>query len=227
MDRESLAVVMEQIDSGVFTTAWLAADMLGERGVSEAIAPLRRALDSPDPFLVGKAMVNLVRLGDTESYERIRRQFHESEHVRVVMYGGKAIARMADMGDLQLLLHKACGPDLPPAVKDEVLIGAASLCGAEDRYYRLIRAHRDDADAALTEALGELEDRSWGELAVAWSEGKRRRAIGILRELASTADERCSPGLTQFLRDVDPKCLDARASLCVVLLATSACGDEG
>lgn len=227
MDRESLNVVVEQIDSGVFTTAWLAADMLGERGVAEAIGPLRRALDSADPFLVGKAMVNLVRLGDSESYDRIRRQFREAEHVRVVMYGGKAIARMGDMADLQLLLHKACGPGLPAAVRDEVLIGAASLCGVEDRYYRLIRTHRDQPDAALSTLLGELDDPTWTDFAAVWGEGKPKRAVRLLADAAARADARCSGALTRFLEEVKPAGVDARAALCVVLLATSACGEEG
>jgi HEAT repeat protein len=199
--------------------------MLGERGVAEAIGPLRAALDSADPFLVGKAMVNLVRLGDSESYDRIRRQFRESEHVRVLMYGGKAIARMGDLEDLQLLLHKACDPGLPAAVKDEVLIGAASLCGAEDRYYRLIRTHRDQPDEALSTVLRELDDPTWAEFAATWGEGKPKRAVRLLQEAAARADVQCSGALTRFLEEVKPACVDARAALCVVLLATSACGE--
>lgn len=163
MDAQSLKVVQDQLETGEFTTAWLAADILGERGIRAATEPLRRSLYSDDPMLQGKAMVNLVRLGDEGRYPEIRTIFREVEHVRVIMYGSKAIARMGEIEDIPLILAKACNTILPGPVHDELMIAAATICGVGDAYYRLIRLHRHDAEEALAAGTAEiLEGQSGG-----------------------------------------------------------------
>ncbi len=241
MDHSSVKLVMEQIDAGAFTTGWLAADILGEQRVTAAVAPLRRALQSDDPFLAGKAMVNLVRIGDSESYDEIRRRFRAAEQVRVIIYGSKAIAAMQQVSDLPVLLEKACRADIPEAVKDEVLISAARLCGAEDRYYRLIRTHKNDPDAAL-ESKAKDTPKFWQ----AWCGGEHGRALSALREQlplrsleqvegsdeddpggreASQEDSAaCGQAVASFLAGADGECVDARTALCLLVLTESCSG---
>jgi HEAT repeat protein len=216
LDAASVKVVMEQIESGAFTTAWLAADILGERRITAAVEPLRRALSSGDPLLAGKAMVNLVRIGDAESYAEIRRRFQTAEQVRVIMYGSKAIADMGMVEDVPMLLEKACTAALPQAVQDEVLISAARLCGAEDHYYSLIRRHGTNVDAAMHAAARDLPS-----FRDAWGRGDRCEALTVLERIASPADG-CGEALASFLEQVDPACVDSRAALCLLVLAGAA-----
>ncbi len=243
MDEESVEVVMEQLRTGAFTTAWLAADILGERGITEAIPALRGALDSEDPLLVGKAMVNLVRLGDAESFDAIRERFAAAGHVRAIMYGSKAIARIGRPADLRLLLDKVCATRLPDPVKDEVLIGAATLWGAEERYYRLIRRYQDDPAAALVAAVDGLDleevalpraalSRPASEAAPkgassgrafleAWQAGDRRGALDALQSLVRAREGECAQHLAGFLQTACADEVDERTALCLYLLAVS------
>ncbi|MCF7915321.1 MAG: hypothetical protein K9L66_09150 [Spirochaetaceae bacterium] len=64
-----------------------------------------------DPFLVGKCVVSLVQLGDSESYELIRELFA----------GADNLARKTD------LLEKIFRTELYPPVADELLSAGATL----------------------------------------------------------------------------------------------------
>ncbi|MFW5728446.1 MAG: hypothetical protein ACOCYG_02180, partial [Spirochaetota bacterium] len=195
------------------------------------------------PLLGGKAMVNLVRLGDAESFDAIRERFAAAGHVRAIMYGSKAIARIGRPADLRLLLDKVCATRLPDPVKDEVLIGAATLWGAEERYYRLIRRYQDDPAAALVAAVDGLDleevalpraalSRPASEAAPkgassgrafleAWQAGDRRGALDALQSLVRAREGECAQHLAGFLQTACADEVDERTALCLYLLAVS------
>ncbi len=166
MDAESRRVVAEQLDKGPFTTAALAADILGEHGIRAAVPRLRSCLDSPDPLLVGRAMVNLVRLRDKTSYNAARDLLREATEPALILHGSKAIALIGDVGDVRdvrdvpLLLDAAHVENLPAAVVDEVLISCARLCGIEDEFYEELYANghptyiRGEAGETVVAATG-------------------------------------------------------------------------
>ena len=68
---ETAKRLIVEVKRGEFTTAYLAADMLGTHRIIESVPVLREALESNDYFLEGKAMLSLARLGDTDSVPRI------------------------------------------------------------------------------------------------------------------------------------------------------------
>ena len=69
---EDLAnALIAEVDTQPFTTAYLAAEIIGRRQVRDGIPALRRGLSSDDFFLAGKSMVALGRLGDHDSLRTI------------------------------------------------------------------------------------------------------------------------------------------------------------
>lgn len=154
--KESEKAIIRELKGGEYTTAWIAAEILGEHRIARAIPLLRDGLSSEDPFLQGKCMVALVRLEDRESYEGIVELFESSENPRIVIHGANALARMEDGDRLFRLLRKSIDPGLPAAAVDEVLTAAATTVGEGVRFYRFLQRYNQDREAGVEVLLPDL-----------------------------------------------------------------------
>ena len=99
--------LIRELDVGEFTTAFYAAQALGEQGVKEAVPVLVRKLDSDDSYLKGKAMYALAQLGEKSSYQKIERVFEETNNPRLIIHGALALAEIGEPEALALLLRKS------------------------------------------------------------------------------------------------------------------------
>ena len=155
----SLAIteaLITEVEEHHFTTAHIAAEILGSRRCREASAALRQALRSEDFMLCGKAMVALAQIGDRASFEEIRRTFAASVNPRVLIHGAKAFAHFADPDVLPDLLGKI-GPSSAPFVRDEILLAVADIVGMGDWFYRSYSAFLESEARGLLELRGALD----------------------------------------------------------------------
>jgi len=150
--------LIREVETGEYTTAGAAAEILGESGKNEAIPALRAALDSQDHLLQGRAMTALVRLGDDASFDRLREMFATSTNPRVVIHGANALALHENGEIMRELLARAADPKLPASVRDEVMTAASSMVGAEARVYRFLRQYNVDKSTGVTELLPDLTE---------------------------------------------------------------------
>lgn len=153
---ESEEAIIRELKAGEYTTAWIAAEILGEHRIRRAIPLLREGLESADAFLQGKCMVALVRLADEVSYPRIIELFEESKNPRIVIHGANALARMEDNDRLYRLLLKSLEAELPEAAVDEVLTAAATTVGEGARFYQFLQRYNQDREAGLDALLPDL-----------------------------------------------------------------------
>lgn len=151
--RETADAVIEELQRGYYTSAWVAAELLGEQGIRRAIPLLREGLESADHFLCGKCMQALVRLGDRESYSRIIEIFEATSNPRIAIYGANALSRLGGRRALEVILIKALETALPEPVIHEILTAAAASAGAGAEFYRFLREYRRDAAAAVDELM--------------------------------------------------------------------------
>lgn len=156
-------VLMRELSEGEYTTAFLAAQALGDHGVTSAIPALREALHSDDLYLRGKAMVALVQLNDTPSYPQLLEIFSQSENPRILIHGARALADIGNPDIRDLLLHQASLPDLPVTVRHELLYHAARLVHHGDEVYQFLKDYRKDATDAIKNVQAPL-----GELRSTW-----------------------------------------------------------
>lgn len=154
--EETEEAILRELKTGEYTTAWIAAEIAGAKGIERAIPLLRAGLDSEDHFLQGKSMVALTRLGARESYPRILELFENSENPRIVIHGANAVARMEQPDRLLRLLRRSLSPDLPEAAIDEVLTAAASTVGEGARLYGFLKRYNSDHGDGVDELLPEL-----------------------------------------------------------------------
>jgi len=210
--------LIEEVKDGEFSTAFMAAEILGKHRVAEAAGALREALYSNDFFLEGKAMVSLAQLGDTASYGRIREIFRTTYNPRLTIHGARAIFFMGDPQDVALLLARL-DPRALPAEHDQIIASVAGLLGWEEKFFRLMTLYNRNYQLG-TDALAEEVERRLREPDCPLADPDR----GLLRDsLAETAGRRnADPEKLMALFERAVRLDHPRAGLLNVLLADSA-----
>ncbi|MCF7854319.1 MAG: MFS transporter [Candidatus Pacebacteria bacterium] len=212
--------------NGEFTTAWIAAETLGEKRIKEAVPDLRAALDSDDFFLKGKAMQALVQLKDQASFDRIVAEFEATDNPRLVIYGAHAMGLMGNPAHIPVLLKKAVTAALPAPVCDEVLSAAAGLVGQGETMYRLLKQWRTDREGLLSllmemvPRLGRIEH--WDTILQADSEAQQLEAFNAFCESNRRSDiTLCRTDIASFALQARRNGVLEKIFLCCCLLLLS------
>ncbi|MCE5271707.1 MFS transporter [bacterium] len=148
--------LIEEVKDGEFSTAWMAAEILGKHRVSEAITTLRESLHSNDFFLEGKAMQALGQMQDSQSYPRIKEIFRLTYNPRLTIHGARAIYDMGERENVTLLLEKL-NPLMLPAELDEIMHAVFALLGRHEEHFRLMTLYNRSAQQGLDVLAHELE----------------------------------------------------------------------
>lgn len=165
LSREAEQRLIKEVRETEFTTAFVAAEILGMHHVHAGIPALQESLKSKDYFLAGKAMLALAQLGDRSSYGRICQNFADSDNPRLVIHGARAIHYMGDKANISLLLQRIDYKMLE-AVNDEILHTVFSLLGWGEENFKLMTLYNRDAelgidglDAEVSRAIRELRGK--------------------------------------------------------------------
>lgn len=169
LDRSVLKALEEEVRRNPFTTAYIAARILGKRGGKESLPILREALETEDYLLQGTAVVALARLGDHAARSEIEELLARSEIPRVRVQAAYALELLGDKASLPALVSSLRREDPPAYVSDELVLATASLLGLLVPFYPMYRAYLDDE----TEGRALLEDAA-AELRAAHPEWGRR-----------------------------------------------------
>jgi hypothetical protein len=152
-----------ELYSGEHSTGWIAAEILGEHRTESAVPLLREALGSNDLLLRGKSMIALVKIGDTDSYDEIKRIFTKTENPREIIYGTQALVQMEELSNIRLLLEKSMDDSLPSQVENHIYMAVAALCGKKEVYFSFLREYRENQQQGL-DFLFSLMQESHGSL---------------------------------------------------------------
>ncbi|MBN1351237.1 MFS transporter [candidate division KSB1 bacterium] len=186
--QRTAARLIEHVSKGEFTSAYLAAEILGEHHVAEAIPALRQALNSKDVFLKGKSMVALARLNDRDSFARITEIFSSTKNPRLLIHGLHALVILEDANAIPIILNKLTLPSLPEPVSNELLFGLCELFHVGEAFYRLFSIFQDDLDTGFL-SLKEFVSKS----------AKKYIAVGFeLNRIVDMISQR-APGIREAL----------------------------
>lgn len=183
LDESATRAVMAEVKNHPYTTAYMAAEILGERRVVEAIRPLRQVLSSRDYFLAGKAMVALARIGDTESVPRIHGIVEKTKNPRLIIYGSKALEILSAGGSVPMLVQKL-ETRTSPFVRDEIILAIAGILRFGDwffpHYSKFVEKSLDGV-AVLEDLVHENHDKL--------SEEEHRRMLQMLDSLTRRQED--------------------------------------
>lgn len=176
-------LLIHEVETGEFTTAYMAADVLSSHQIVKAIPVLRKALNSQDLFLQSKAMQALTLLGDRESFALIIEIFRNTQNPRLILSGAQSLVEIGKTENLHLLLEKLLLPDLADSVIDELLYCVSELCHAHDLFYTfypLLRKNPAEQDRVISFVAEQQK-----------LEPDRRRQLLDLFDALLHSDQRC------------------------------------
>ncbi len=158
VDERVNRALIAQVRDHAFTTAYIAADILGEKGVKEAVSTLRQGLSSRDYFLAGKCMVSLARLEDRGSLPVIRSILTRTNNPRLVIHGATAMEIFHDARSVKILLDKVQGRGLPH-LREELILSIGSILGMEEWFYPLFSEFLAEPGSGVLHLLDYIDSR--------------------------------------------------------------------
>ncbi len=150
--------LIEELKYGTYTTAPLAAMILGERGVSRAVPFLRKQLESDNVYLVGRVTVALAQLNDQFSLDRIKKIFVETDNQFLIINSAAALNIIGDPEALELLLEKTLQDGLDRSVRAEIYSVVAEMGDVGDAFYRLFKLFFTRKELRNSLCLGFFEE---------------------------------------------------------------------
>lgn len=130
--REAL---LAELVGGAYTTAPLAARLLGDFRVHQAVPLLRERLTSPDYRLAGESMYALARIGDTKSQTAIGEALSATDNPFILVRGVQAIAEYGTPASIPILLGLLRNENLPPHVADETILTLSAFMGMPKKFF--------------------------------------------------------------------------------------------
>ena len=201
-NSEVRQALIAEVENQPFTTAHLAADVLGKKGIAEARDSLRRALKSDDVFLAGKSMVALARLGDQQSIPTVEEIFRTTDNPRLLIHGATALEILHSRGSVRVLLEKLRA-EPSSFVRDEIILAVAGLLGMGSLFHHLYaRFLKDPADGIVY-----LKDFVDEQMAGGRTPSIPAESLQQMVDLTSADDS--SEALAERLRDLLPTAIPA------------------
>jgi HEAT repeat protein len=162
LDRVVLTELEAEVRKNPFTTAYIAARILGKSGFTESLPTLREALSTDDYLLQGTAVVALARLDDRAARPEIEELLARSDNPRVRVQAAYALELFGDRASLPVLISSLRKEDPPAYVSDELVLAIASLLGVLGRFYPMYQAFLNDEAAGrafLEDALADQKGK--------------------------------------------------------------------
>ena len=154
--------LIKEVKEHRYTTAHVAAEILGDWRIAESVPVLREALLGDDFPLTGRAMVALAQIGDRHSMPEIRRILKETDNPRLIILGARAMVLFRDPFVIPVLLDKL-EPESAPFVRDEIVLAVAEIAGFSDWFYPSYCVFLESAAAGVQELWSTFPPESLDE----------------------------------------------------------------
>nr|WP_246226811.1 HEAT repeat domain-containing protein [Entomospira culicis] len=132
---ELTRALLQQLRNHPFSTAHVAARILGQHQISQAIPSLRRAVMSEDYRLKAEAITALGNLKDSSAILLIKRQIYHNNNHYVLVSSIQSLTTLLSVNDMYVLLWPLSWQKVEPTILNESILGAAKLLGILDRFY--------------------------------------------------------------------------------------------
>lgn len=151
-----------ELENREFSTAALAARLLGQFRVSHAGSLLRLALKSPDYRLVAEAMLALARIGDERAQFLVGQVLVSSNNPFILIHGVRAMEIWHNTSAVPILLDLLRNDYLPAHIADETILTLSELMGVPRRFFYRYEEYireRDKMNVFIYEEIDEMFSR--------------------------------------------------------------------
>ncbi len=156
IDEKIEKALISEIKNHHYTTAYLAAEIIGRRKIKSGEKALKQALSSKDYFLVGKSMVALAKIGARDSIPRIIKIISKTTNPRLIIHGAWALQILKEKKAIPTLLNKL-KEKTSPFVRDEIILSISGILDFFDWFYPIYTTFLESAHEGIELLLDKLK----------------------------------------------------------------------
>lgn len=225
LSNKTNEALIEELEHGEFATAHIAAQIVGEREIFEAIPQLRKGLDSKDSYFAARCMISLVQLKQKDMYEKIKNIFRSSDNQRMIVHGAAALSEIGDIESLELLLDKSIHKGVDERARQEIIYNIAEFAELGDAFYKFLKAYRSNKTEAAHFILSFIESLHDTKLNDVFK-GKfmsenfpENELIHLLKDNTSAKSEKVISVIHDFISKTSPDDLYPELLYCLIAIA--------
>ncbi len=158
MDKHAVQALISEVKNHAFTTAYIAADILGVKEIKQGTIVLRKQLRSRDYFLGGKCMVALAKLDDRESIPRIEKIVAKTSNSRLIIHGASAMEIYRSISSIPLLLTKL-EKKTSPFLRDEIILSIAGILSMAEWFYPIYTSFLEKSSEGIPLLIDSINKR--------------------------------------------------------------------
>lgn len=160
LSGKALAAVADEITRNPYTTAYVAARILGKRHYAEALPLLRCALSADDYMLRGAAVTALAEMDDAQSLPAIEALVETTDNPRLMISAASAIEKFGRPSSVPALVSVLKRQNPPTYSFDEIVLALSGILGGLRGFYALYSTYATDPAEAIGVLLETLDDAS-------------------------------------------------------------------
>lgn len=160
LSGKALAAIAEEITRNPYTTAYVAARILGKRRYADALPLLRGALSADDYMLRGAAVTALAEMDDAQSLPAIEALVETTDNPRLMISAASAIEKFGQPSSVPSLVSVLKRQNPPAYSFDEIVLAISGILGGLRGFYALYSTYATNRAEALGMLLETLDDAS-------------------------------------------------------------------
>ncbi|MDR0315974.1 MAG: MFS transporter, partial [Treponema sp.] len=157
LDKDAENALLHDITANPYTTAYISARILGNKGCAAAMPLFREFISSGDYMLAGESMIALAKLRDESFRPHIEQIILKTENPRLKIMGAEALGIYGSPHSLSALLGIFREADPPPYLRDEVVLAMSAILGTQNQFYSLLARFAAEPSLAATLTMDEAE----------------------------------------------------------------------
>lgn len=158
LSAKALQAITLEIERNPYTTAYVAARILGKRGWKEGLPALRSALAADDYMLRGAAVTALTALRDEDSLPAMESLMESTDNPRLMINAASAIEQFGRPSSVPVLVTVLKRKEPPSYAFDEIVLALAGILGGLRGFYALYSAYAQDPREAMHALFDTLDE---------------------------------------------------------------------
>jgi HEAT repeat protein len=158
LSPKALRAITLEIERNPYTTAYVAARILGKRRWAEALPVLRSALSAQDYMLQGAAVTALATMRDEASLPAIEALVEATDNPRLMISAASAIEQFGELSSIPSLVAVLKRAEPPSYAFDEIVLALAGILGGLRGFYAIYSTYSLEPREALTTLFEGLAD---------------------------------------------------------------------
>ncbi|MGL4524776.1 MAG: MFS transporter [Spirochaetia bacterium] len=134
-DRKLIMALIKELHYSPYTTAYIAARILGKMKITRSIAEMRTAMNSPDYRLEAEAIFALSEMKDSKSVEMMIEKIAPSTNPYVLVRLFAALEKILPEGQIRYFFRPLLWNKVPKDIAREALLSATIRLGIFEWFY--------------------------------------------------------------------------------------------